>query len=287
MPRASNGTYTLPTAVNPVVVGTKVTANWANTTLSDIASVLTSCLDRAGRGGMQANLALGGYKITGLAAGTATGEAVNKDQLDSLQTTLENAIAAAIEAVTLDPEVDVASAATATIGGLASNKVRITGTTDISSLGTVYEGPVFIRMAASLTFLTSGNILTPFGKEMKTQAGDTFIAWPKATSGTADGWVLVPLGAYVARFRESAALGDPDSVFSATAGQTLATGYVANTSFAIYNATDANITITQGSGLTLRYSGTTTTGNRTLFPRGTAVVRVISSTEYVISGDLT
>lgn len=56
MPRDSNGNYTLPSSVNPVVAGTTITANWGNTTLNDVAQSVTDSLDRFGRGGMQAAL---------------------------------------------------------------------------------------------------------------------------------------------------------------------------------------------------------------------------------------
>ena len=51
MPRDSNGNYTLP-AGNPVVSGTVVSSSWANTTMTDVATVLTASLDRSGNGGM-------------------------------------------------------------------------------------------------------------------------------------------------------------------------------------------------------------------------------------------
>jgi len=51
MPRNSSGVYTLP-AGNPVVSGTVVTSEWANTTLDDVAQAITDSLDRNGRGGM-------------------------------------------------------------------------------------------------------------------------------------------------------------------------------------------------------------------------------------------
>jgi microcystin-dependent protein len=57
MPRDSSGNYTLPTG-NPVVPGTIIEADWANTTMDDEATELTSSLDRQGRGGMQAPLRL-------------------------------------------------------------------------------------------------------------------------------------------------------------------------------------------------------------------------------------
>lgn len=57
MPRNSSGSYTLP-AGNPVVTHTTITSTWANSTLSDVGSELTSSLDRSGRGAMLAPLPL-------------------------------------------------------------------------------------------------------------------------------------------------------------------------------------------------------------------------------------
>jgi hypothetical protein len=53
MPRNASGTYSLPSG-NPVVSGTLIEANWANTTLNDIANELTDSLSRSGEGGMLA-----------------------------------------------------------------------------------------------------------------------------------------------------------------------------------------------------------------------------------------
>lgn len=51
MPRNSQGQYFLPDG-NPVVAGELVKAEWANSTLDDVANALTNSLDRAGAGGM-------------------------------------------------------------------------------------------------------------------------------------------------------------------------------------------------------------------------------------------
>ena len=53
MPRNAAGVYSLP-PTNPVVPQTTIATNWANPTMSDIATALTESLDRAGRGGMTA-----------------------------------------------------------------------------------------------------------------------------------------------------------------------------------------------------------------------------------------
>lgn len=55
----------------------------------------------------------------------------------------------------------------------------------------------------------------------------------------------------------------------------------------IYNDSASSITLTQGSGLTLRLAGTTTTGNRTLAPRGYATIWYNSATEAICSGNVT
>lgn len=55
--RNSSGTYAPPTG-NPVVAGTVVTANWANSFVSDVGTELTNSLDRNGRGPMLAPILL-------------------------------------------------------------------------------------------------------------------------------------------------------------------------------------------------------------------------------------
>lgn len=55
--RNSSGTYSLP-AGNPVTTGTTITSTWANSTLGDLSTEMTSSLDRNGKGGMLASLRL-------------------------------------------------------------------------------------------------------------------------------------------------------------------------------------------------------------------------------------
>jgi hypothetical protein len=67
----------------------------------------------------------------------------------------------------------------------------------------------------------------------------------------------------------------PSSVFSAGDAVT------------IFNNSSTNQTITQGSGVTLRFSGTALTGNRTLLPYGIATVLCVSSNIFAIVGIVT
>jgi hypothetical protein len=65
---------------------------------------------------------------------------------------------------------------------------------------------------------------------------------------------------------------------------------VANSVFAagdavvIYCDSASPITLTQGSGVTMRLAGTTTTGSRTLAARGLASLYFVSASEVVVSG---
>lgn len=60
--------------------------------------------------------------------------------------------------------------------------------------------------------------------------------------------------------------------------------FTADNAVSLYNNTAGNLTITQGSGLTLRKAGTATTGNLTLAQHGLATIWFISPTEAVLQG---
>lgn len=73
MSRDVSGNYSLPGGTN-VTFGQKPiqSATW-NAAFNDVAASLTDSLSRSGKGAMQANLAMGGFSITGAAAGTFSG----------------------------------------------------------------------------------------------------------------------------------------------------------------------------------------------------------------------
>ena len=79
------GVYTLP-AGNPVVTATTISSSWANSTLSDIATALSTCVLKDGTQTLTANIPMGGFKLTGLAVGSAAADSVRMDQLQN-QTT--------------------------------------------------------------------------------------------------------------------------------------------------------------------------------------------------------
>jgi hypothetical protein len=61
------------------------------------------------------------------------------------------------------------------------------------------------------------------------------------------------------------------------------TGFASGDTVSVYNASTSNITII-ATGITLRFAGTATTGNRTLAQKGIATVLCVGSNDYVISG---
>ena len=67
----SSGTFSLYTPGNPVVTGTTISSDWGNNTLNDIATGLSTCVLKDGSQTITANIPMGGFKFTGLAAGSA------------------------------------------------------------------------------------------------------------------------------------------------------------------------------------------------------------------------
>jgi hypothetical protein len=80
-----SGTFNLATG-NPVVSGTTISSTWANNTLTDIASGLTNTITRDGQSPATANIPLGNYKLTGVGAPTANGDALVFGENASIQT---------------------------------------------------------------------------------------------------------------------------------------------------------------------------------------------------------
>jgi len=71
----SSGTYSLPSG-NPVVTGTTISSSTTNTTNSDIATALSTCVLKDGTQTITANLPMASHKLTGLSAGTTAGDSV-------------------------------------------------------------------------------------------------------------------------------------------------------------------------------------------------------------------
>jgi hypothetical protein len=80
MPYNGSGSYSLP-AGNPVVTGSTISSATHNNTMSDIASALTNAMTKDGQSTPTANLKMGGFKHTGLGAGSAATDSTNLGQV--------------------------------------------------------------------------------------------------------------------------------------------------------------------------------------------------------------
>lgn len=104
----SAGTFTLPLG-NPVVTGTTIASTWANSTLTDIATGLSTAILKDGTQTVSANIPLGGFKATNLGASSAAGDAVRYQQVFTTTPLTD--------AATISWDASLAPVATVTIAG--------------------------------------------------------------------------------------------------------------------------------------------------------------------------
>jgi hypothetical protein len=142
MSRNGSGIYNLPTG-NPVVTGTTITSNWANTTLSDISTALTNSVASDGQTPITGNLQMGGNKITGLGTPTTTTDATTKTYVDTAITaatgtlgtmSTQNANNVAITGGTLNGV--TGSNTGMTVGNVTGTVAIANGGTGLTSVGT-------------------------------------------------------------------------------------------------------------------------------------------------------
>lgn len=93
--------------------------------------------------------------------------------------------------LSIDTEAELASAATIDLGGQGTNSLLITGSTNITSFGVNYNGPIFVRFSGALTLTNSSTLILPSGANIVTASNDTAVVVPKTSSGVEDGWIVV------------------------------------------------------------------------------------------------
>lgn len=170
MPRDSNGNA----STDPIYIavpGKTIRAVQHNKPIADIIQMLTGSLARNGNGGMLADLAMGGFKITGLANGVSAQDAVTKAQLDARLDGLPKLG----DLPQLGAWTNVASASTVNLGAQTSRNLVITGTTTITSFGTAGAAdnvPYLLRFSGALTLTNGANLILPGGANIVTAADD-------------------------------------------------------------------------------------------------------------------
>ena len=106
--------------------------------------------------------------------------------LDDVQRAHGSFIALLRDGNGLSNPVTLASAGTTNIGGQNSLFVEISGTTTITSLGTNYNGPRYLRFTGALTLTHNATTLNiPGSASITTTAGDTCVAIPNVAL---NGW---------------------------------------------------------------------------------------------------
>jgi hypothetical protein len=178
MPLNGSGTYAAPASTfNPAVTNTTVNSTDWTALLADITTALSTALYKDGQATPTANIPMGGFKLTGLGAGSATGNSLRYEQLF---TTSAVALLGAMDWV---KGADVASAATTNLTTATGNAVHVTGTTTITAitLGSGLWRLVIFDGALTLTHHTTNNNL-PGAANITTVAGDRALYWSDGTT---------------------------------------------------------------------------------------------------------
>lgn len=170
MARNGSGGYSLPVNTwNPATNGVSATAADYQALINDLAAAVQQSISADGQTPVTGSLNMGGNRLTGLSAGNATGHSLRFEQLFSQGL-----------------QQDIAAAATVDIGAGLSVLVNVTGTGTITSFGTNYNGPRYLRFAGVYTLTNSATLVLPGGANITTAAGDSAIVVPLGNPAT--GW---------------------------------------------------------------------------------------------------
>lgn len=160
MPFNGSGTFALPVISGwPAASGAVISSTAVNSVIEDLVAGLTAVLPRDGQSAMTGNLLMGGNLIT------------NCGYVAELHAA------------------DIASAATVNIGAAIGRTVFITGTTTITSFGTVGDGVIkIVRFTGALTLTHNAtSLILPGRANITTAAGDALLAM----SLGAGNWVVL------------------------------------------------------------------------------------------------
>jgi len=186
MSRNGSGTYVLPVG-NPVVTGTTITSNWANTTFSDVATALTGSVAADGQTPMTGPLAMGNNKITGVANGTAATDVATIYQISNPNITggsidgapIGNISPSTGKFTTLSANAGATltgtcTAPTVTPGSDNSTKIATTAFVQ-SAISAISSGVTSFNTRTGVVTLSSGDVTTALGYTPYNAGGATVI----------------------------------------------------------------------------------------------------------------
>jgi len=176
-------------------------------------------------------------------------------------------------------------------GGLTNNFAMTFQMSDTDGRGFWWGDTTHTQGQGAMSVTTNGkltvahSIRVGFGESDTTTPGTTH---DLEVSGTAsvDGGIEVGYRAIPrSTTTTTVAVGDNGKCIALTSNITVpASTFSAGDAVTLYNNGATSLTITQGTGLTLRLAGSATTGNRTLVQRGLCTLWFNSATEAIISG---
>nr|WP_294525726.1 hypothetical protein [uncultured Rhodopila sp.] len=205
-----------------------------------------------------------------------------------------------------------ASGTTLIVAGVASNSVAIFGDNTGATTQQVYAGPISLSVGsyiatgyAEVISITTNPLYVGTNQNTSvnlcTQSiarfiigGDGSLYTASATGGGQGVDTFNANGLYIggkqifsgvpASSNTTAALSDRNKMINATGTITVPNStFAQGDAFSIYNNSGSAITISAGIS-TMRLAGTTTTGSRTLAPRGMATIWFESGTECIVGG---
>lgn len=295
MPFDGNGTYSPPSAPNfPAIPGTVVASSYYNIVINDLATALSNCLTKDGQSLPSAAQNWNNKNLTNVATfGAVVGQfsgllTANAGATFTGTVTVNGSAIAALDspAFTGVPTAPTAANGTnttqiATTAFVLANLPSLTGyATEGYVTSALAPYATTASVAATLTsYVTSSSLAT-------TLTSYAALASP-AFSGTAtvNGIELGFRGIPASSTSGTLVAGDAGKTVVLTAGITIPSAvFAAGDAVCLYNDTAGTLTITQGSGLTLRQSPTANTGNRSLLQRGFANIWFKTNAEAVITG---
>lgn len=157
----SSGTFSLYSPGNPVVTGTTISSTWANNTLSDIATGLSTCVLKDGSQTITANIPMSGFKFTGLGAGSATGNSLRYEQL------FTTGNVTALGTFTFPTTIGVGAATPAASGAGVTFPATQSASTDANTLDDYEEGTWTPAVGGTATYTTQAATYTKIGNVVR------------------------------------------------------------------------------------------------------------------------